>query len=308
MTRDRGALGAYLSLILVMLFWAGNSIIGRAVRADIPPFTLAFLRWSLAFVLLLPVALRPLIVDRAALRAGWKTVLILGLLGVAGFNGFLYLGLHHTNASNALLLQAAVPAGVLIADRALFGQAATRARMFGVLLSTAGVVFVVAGGEIATLTGLRLGAGEMLVLAAVICWSLYTSLLRRKPAVHPLSLLAATFLIGALSMAPLAIAEWRAGNWPHAQPDVVAGIVYVAIFPSIFSYLLFNRAVERIGAGPAGQMISLMPLFGALIAAAVLDEPLHGYHLVGMGLIFGGIAFSFWMGRSRGDASLDPRV
>lgn len=294
MTDNRRAFFAYLSLALVMLFWAGNSIVGRAVRADIPPFTLAFLRWTLAFVLLLPLAGRHLARDRARLLKGWRDVLLLGVLGVGGFNGFLYLGLHHTSATNALLLQAAIPAGVLLVDRALFAQSASAGRILGVLLSTIGVLLVVVRGDVAVLADLRLGLGDILVLCAVATWSFYTSLLRRKPPVHPLSLLAATFLIGSLCMAPFAGHEWAVGDRPHPGPAVIAAVVYVAILPSILAYLMFNMAVAQIGAGRAGQMIALMPLFGALIAAGVLGEPLHGYHLAGMALIFGGIAFTVW--------------
>ncbi len=299
MTRDRGAIVAYLSLTLVMLFWAGNAIVGRAMRADIPPFTFAFLRWTLALALLLPLAAPHLRRDRAALAAGWKSVLLLGVLGVGGFNGFLYLGLHSTNATNALLLQAATPAGVLLVDRLLFAQRAPATRIFGIVLSTLGVVAVITQGDIAVLAGLRFGFGDILVLCAVATWSLYTSLLRGKPPVNPLSLLSATFLIGALCMAPLAMGEWEAGRRPHVAPEVIGAILYVAVFPSILSYLMFNRAVGQIGASRAGQTISMMPLFGALLAAGLLSEPLHDYHLAGMALIFGGIAFTIWMERGQ---------
>jgi drug/metabolite transporter (DMT)-like permease len=295
------ALRAYAALGLVMLFWAGNSITGRAVRDDIPPFTLAFLRWALGFVFLLPFAPRRMAEDRAAIRSGWQSLLVLGILGVACFNGFLYSALHHTSATNALLLQAAIPAGVLLADRLLFGLSATMGRIAAVLLSTAGVLLVVIRGDIAVLARLDFGLGDMLMLCGVIAWSLYTSLLRRRPAVHPLSLVAVTFLIGAACMAPFALGEWISGDRPAAGIGVIAAVLYVAIFPSILGYMLFNDAVARIGAGPAGQMISLMPLLGALMASLLLNEALHLYHLAGMTLILGGIALTVVLARRSAD-------
>ncbi|KKC23814.1 DMT family transporter [Sphingomonas sp. SRS2] len=304
MTAERRAFLAYLSLAFVMLFWAGNAIVGRAVRGDIPPFTLAFLRWAVALIVLLPLAWRHCIRDRAALVQSWKMVFTLGILGVGCFNGFLYIGLHYTNATNALLLQAAVPAGVLLADRLLFRQLAPAWRVAGVTVSTIGVVIVIIKADISALADLRLGLGDLLVLAAVVTWSLYTSLLRLKPPVHALSLLSATFLIGALCMAPLAAVEWAAGDRPNPEPAVVAAVLYVATFPSVLSYLLFNGAVEQIGGGKAGQTTSLMPLFGALIAALVLGEPLHGYHYAGMALIFGGIAMSVAMDRKPASSAI----
>jgi drug/metabolite transporter (DMT)-like permease len=305
MTRDRGTFYAYLSLAFVMLFWAGNAVVGRAVRADIPPFTLAFLRWTVGLAVLLPLAWRHCLNDRAELLRGWKIVLALGVIGVGGFNGFLYLGLHYTNAANALLLQAAIPAGVLLADRLLFAQSAPAGRIAGVIVSTIGVTIIVTKADIAVLTNLRLGLGDMLVLCGVVAWSIYTSLLRLKPPVHALSLLTATFLLGALCMVPFAMTEWMAGNRLHAGPGVIAAVLYVAIFPSALSYLLFNKAVGRIGSAKAGQTSSLMPLFGAFIAVIALGEKLHGYHLAGMALIFGGIAMTMALDRRSAAAGND---
>lgn len=288
---------AYMTLALVMLLWSGNSIVGRAVRDDIGPLTLAFVRWLGASLILLPFAWRHVARDRAVLLASWKIVLMLALFGVAAFNALLYSGLHYTSATNGLLLQAAIPAGVLLADRLIFGQRAPLWQKIGVLLSTLGVVIVVAKADIGLLAKLHLGIGDVLVLGGVVVWSLYTSLLRLKPLVHPLSLLLVTFGIAALCMAPLAAGEWLAGNRPRPGPGLYAACAYVAIFPSILAYLMFNAAVGRIGAGRAGQTISLMPLFGSLLAAALLGEQIHAYHLAGMALILGGIALSIVAGR-----------
>lgn len=299
---EGGARYAYVTLALVMLFWAGNTIVGRAVRDDIPPFTLALIRWTAASIIILPFAWRHVMADREPLLHHWKVVLALGLLGVAGFNAFLYSGLHFTSATNGLLLQAAIPAGVLLTDRTLFGQRAPMEQIVAVLLSTIGVAVVVLRADIGLLAGLRFGLGDMLILGGVVVWSFYTSLLRLRPAVHPLSLVLVTFLIAALCMAPLAAVEWIDGRRVSITADVLAACAYVAIFPSLLSYMLFNAAVARIGASRAGQTISLMPLFGALLAALLLDEPLHGYHVVGMALILSGIALTMAMDMRRARA------
>ncbi|AGH50128.1 putative permease [Sphingomonas sp. MM-1] len=292
MTERSPALRAYAMLAFVMLFWAGNSIVGRAVRDDIPPFTLAFVRWTGALIILLPIAWRGLVRDKAALIAGWKSVLALGLIGVSGFNGLLYWGLHHTTATNGLLLQAATPALVLVCNALFFRDRAGGWQVAGVTLSTIGVLLVVTHADLGVLAGFRLGKGDILILGAVLAWSIYTSLLRIRPAISQASFLFATFLIAALAMLPLAVWEWHAAPPIHWRPAVIGAFAYVAILPSLIAYYLFNSAVEMIGAGRAGQTISLMPLFGAGLAAALLDEPLHGYHLAGMALILGGIGMT----------------
>ncbi len=205
-------LRAYAFLAIVMLLWAGNSIVGRAVRDDIPPFTLALVRWAGAAMILVPFAWRRLRVDAPALRAHWRQVLVLGLLGVAAFNAFLYSGLHYTTATNAMLIQAAIPALVVLFGRIFFGERARALQILGVIASTIGVAWVVSAGDIDTLLHLRLGAGDALILAASLVWSLYTVLLRLRPEVDPLSFLVVTFAIGALAMLPLAVHEWLNGD------------------------------------------------------------------------------------------------
>jgi drug/metabolite transporter (DMT)-like permease len=283
---------AYAMLALVMLFWAGNTIVARAVRADIPPFTLAFIRWTGALLIILPFAWRALLRDRAAIRAGWRPLLLLGLVGVAGFNGFLYWGLHYTTATNGLLLQAAIPALVLVCNALFFRQRAGLWQIGGVALSTLGVAIVVVRADLAVLAALRLGFGDLLILCAVLGWAVYTSLLRVRPPVDQRSFLFITFLIAALAMLPLALGEWRDIARIDWRPAIVGAFAYVALLPSVIAYFLFNSAVEQIGAARAGQTIGLMPLFGAGLAALLLGEPLHGYHLAGMLLIFAGIAIT----------------
>lgn len=283
---------SFAALALVMLLWAGNSIVGRAVRDDVPPFTLAFIRWIGALAVVMPFAWRHLSRDRTALRRHWKIVLTLGLVGVAAFNGLLYTGLRHTTATNALLLQAAIPGLVLLFDRALFGVRATSWQVLGVIVSTLGVLAIVTRGLPEALLGLQLGAGELLILAAVLAWSLYTSLLKLRPKIHPLTFLVATFAIAAAAMAPLAAHEWQQGERIVWGPLALGSMAYVALLPSAVAYGLYNAAVADLGAGRAGQAITLMPLLGAALATALLNEPLLGFHYAGMALILAGIVVS----------------
>lgn len=295
----RTSLRAYAMLILVMLLWAGNSIVGRAVRGDVPPFTLAFVRWCGAFLILAPFAWRRLRADAAELRVHWRAVLALGLLGVAAFNALLYSGLRHTSATNAMMIQAAIPALVLLFDRLFFALRPRVLQVVGVLMSTIGVGCVVAQGNVVALLNLHLGLGDALILGATLVWSLYTALLRLKPRVDPQSFVAATFLIGAMAMLPLAVNEWLQGSTVHWGPTALGAFVYVALLPSLVAYFLYNRAVEILGAGRAGQLITLMPMFGALLAALLLAEPLRSFHFWAMGFIVAGILFAAVAGRER---------
>ena len=283
---------------MTMTFWAGNAIVGRAVRGEIPPLMLAFSRWTLALLILAPFAWRRAVAQRALIRRHWGAILFLGLAGVAAFNGFLYSGLRYTTAANSLLLQGLIPTLVVIVGSVVFGDKAPWRQVAGIALSTLGVTFIVFRGELSEILRLRLGMGDLLVLCGCAAWAIYTASLRLRPPIDPLVFLFVTFAIGALAMGVGALSEAQAIAQMHWNTHMVAAIAYVAIFPSILAYMSFNAAVSHVGPGAAGQAISLMPLLGAVLAAMILGEPLFAYHLVGMALILGGVLLG-WGARTR---------
>ena len=281
---------AMLLLGLVMVFWAGNSIVGRAVAGDIPPLTLAFVRWTGALAILAPFAIRHVRRDRAELQRGWKAVLLLGLLGIAAFNALLYSGLQFTTATNALLLQAAIPTLVLVFDRLFHGVRSGGWQIAGTIGSTIGVLVIVFRGDPERALALDLGAGDALVLVSVVVWALYTVFLRLRPAVHPTSFVAATFAVGVVAMTPLAAWEWAQGLRIVWSTGTLLAMAYVCILPSLVSYFIYNHAAAQIGPARAGQAITLLPVFGAFLSAVLLGEILHWYHAAGLVLICLGIA------------------
>lgn len=283
---------AFAALALVMLLWAGNSIVARAVRFDVPPFTLAFLRWLGASLVVAPFAIGPLRRDWRALLAGWRIVLLLGLLGIGAFNALLYSGLQYTTATNALLMQAAVPAAVILLDRVLFKVRSPGWQLVGVAFSIAGVVVIVFEGNPGRLFSLHFGFGDVLILTSVAVWAIYTVFLKRRPQVSPISFVAATFCMGVLAMAPLAIWEMAQGLRIAWSGIALGAIAYVAVLPSLVSYFLYNWATGVVGPARAGQAITLMPLLGAFLSAALLGEVLQPFHYVGMVLIVAGIGLS----------------
>jgi len=279
----------YGMLAVVLLLWTGNTIIGRAVRNDIPPFTLTLGRWTLASAILLPFAWRKIIEDWPVVRAGWWRILLLGLVGVGSFNALLYSGLQHTTATNALLIQASIPALVLAINSALFGLHPPLKEVAGVTIAAVGAVLIICRADPGVLSGLHFGLGDVLVACAALVWAFYTVLLRIRPAIDQTSFITLIFLVGVVVMLPPAMLEWRNHVIP-ITPAVVGAVVYVAVFASLIAYFLYNLAVREIGPGAASQILSLQPLAGALLAVLLLGEELHGYHLVGMVLILVGIA------------------
>jgi drug/metabolite transporter (DMT)-like permease len=290
---------APLLLAATMLFWAGNSIAGRAMSGIVPPMTLTFWRWVLASLLVAPLAWKHLKTDGPTLRRHWKLVVLLSLSGVASFGALLYWGLESTTALNSLLMQAAIPPLILFFGFVLLRDRVGPGALLGVVLSLLGVLVVISEGRPWALLSLHLNPGDGIILIGVVLYAAYSLLLRRRPQVHPLSLLFVTFVLAAVFTAPLYIHELIEGRLPHLTPEAFLGIGYVALFPSFLAYLCFNRGVELIGPGPAGQYMHLMPVFGAVLAVALLGEPFHPYHAAGVVLIGLGIAATAFMGRPK---------
>ncbi len=280
----------YLLLTLTTLFWSGNMVVGRAIRADVPPLSLAFWRWAIALALTLPLALPHLRSQWPQLRRSWRAVVALGLLGVGGFNTFAYIALQYTAATNALLLNSFIPVATIALSWAFLKKHLRGIEWLGVLISLAGVITIVARGELATFASLTLNIGDLWMLAAVLVWALYTIGLQWRPTgVHPMLVLAAFTAVGLLALAPAYAWEIAQGRTITITPGSLAGIAYTGTLPGFLGYVFYNRAVGEVGASKASLFIHLMPVFGTVLSVIFLGEIPHGYHLVGIALIFAGI-------------------
>lgn len=279
----------YLLLTLAVLFWAGNFILGRAFHSDIPPVALAFWRWIGAAMLVTLPALPHLRRDRHALVQHWPVILLLATLGIAAFNTLAYSGLQYTEAINAFLLQSLMPVLIVLLSFLIFHEKVTKLQCLGILVSLFGAVTIIARGDVDILLSLSINHGDLLVFTAVVCYAGYTVMLRKRPHMHPLSFIATTFWTGALLLIPFYLWETLTVAVLELKPTNLMVIGYVSVFPSIVSYLCFNRGVELVGANRAGLFIHLMPVFGSLMAVFFLGESFCWYHGVGIFLIGTGI-------------------
>lgn len=280
---------APLLLCLAVLGWSGNFVVGRLVGGTVPPTQLAFLRWFGASLVIVPFAWRQVRADAAELRRRWVSVVVLSVTGVAIFNSFVYHGLTTTTVVNGVLLQSVCPVLIVALTFLAHREAPHAAQLVGLVVSLVGVWLVVSRGQVFGGAGWSASVGDAWILAAVASYAVYTVALRTKPAVHPLSLLAVTFVIGALCIAPFAVVELVGGHPMPRTAGAAAAVCYVALIPSIVSYFCFNRGVELAGGARAGQFIHLMPVFGAAMAYVFVGERLAWYHLVGAAVIACGI-------------------
>ncbi|HEY4042735.1 MAG TPA: DMT family transporter [Rhodopila sp.] len=283
---------AWALLVAANLFWAGNIVLARGLTGHVPPISLACLRWIGAFSIALGFAWPRLRSDLPVMLRHWRMILVLSATGIASYNTLSYVGLTTTTALNVLLLQSASPLIIIVWAYLLFRDRPTPRQALGVLLSLTGVAAIAAHGSLQTLAHLQLNPGDLWVLLALLIYGFYCVILRQRPAVHPLSFLVAAMGIGSVMILPLMIAEFAAGGRIDGGVPVYLAIAYTAVLPSFVAYLFFNRGVELAGAGPAGQSMHLMPLFGSVLALLFLHEQFQLYHAFGLVMIAAGIVLA----------------
>jgi drug/metabolite transporter (DMT)-like permease len=279
----------YVLLCITALCWAGNAIVGRLAAGHIPPVTLSFLRWSLAFLVILPFAWTHLKRDRGAIRSHLATMIFLSVIGISAFNTLQYWSLEHTTALNTLLLQSAGPLFVAVWSLILLGIRLTLAQAGGIALSLTGVLVILLHGDLTALTSIAFNKGDIIFTVALAIFGLYSVLSLKRPAIHGLSFVAFTFGCGAVCLVPLWI--WELFARPVMQLDAanLLSLFYVAVFPSTLAYLCFNRGVQLIGANRAAPFFHVVPVFGSAMAIVFLGERPQPFHIIGFALVLTGV-------------------
>ncbi len=282
-----------LALSLASLFWAGNFIVGRALRDAVPAIDMNFWRWTIALVILLPFGALALRRDWALIRSQWRLVVFLALTGIVGFHVFVYTALQTTTAVNALLFLSVSPVMILVGSWLRYGDPISRVQVLAMGISLVGVVVLVTHGELERLLGLEFNIGDLWMLLAVSLWSAYSVVLKTKPAeLNQTPLITGTVIVAMLVMTPVYLATLP-GDEPVAfTGPVVAGLLYIGVIASVIAYFCWNYGVARLGPSRAGVFLHLNPLFGAVLSIIFLGEGIEPYHLAGAALIATGLVFS----------------
>jgi drug/metabolite transporter (DMT)-like permease len=284
-------------LILPPLLWAGNAVVGRMMQGAMPPMTLNFLRWTIAFAIMLPLggwALR----RNSGLWPEWRCFALLGLFGIGAYNSLQYLALKTSSAINATLVGASMPIFMLALGALFFRTPVSLRQIVGALLSIAGVLTVLARGELRLLLMLHLVPGDLLMLLATAIWAMYSWLLTRPIKARELrgdwaAFMMAQLVFGLGWSGLFAGAEWLATDARiHWSWQVAAALAYVGIGPAVIALRCWGAGVQRVGPNIAAFFSNLTPLFAALLSSALLGEPPRPYHALAFVLIVSGILLS----------------
>ena len=299
------AIYPYILLALCMLFWSGNWIIGRALRDTMPPIALTFWRWVVAALILAPIALPRLKAKLPLLRRSWLLLLGLAVTGGALNQVAAYFALRHTEAVNAVLLNAASPLFILIASWIFDRERTNPRQILGMLMSIGGVLVIMNRGDPRLLLGLRFSIGDLALIGVMPLWAIYTIMLRRRP--REIDNIELIFLIGIFGLATLGPAYALERLYIPPAPlswEVVGAALYMGAFASVGAYLCWNKGAELVGSNRAGSTTYLMPAFTAALAVLILGEEVHPFHAVGVSMIL----FGIWLATSARRAIVANRV
>lgn len=291
---------SYLLAFAATIVWSGNFIVARGLNAIYTPITISFLRWLIACIVILPIALPYIKKDFKLLVAQWKLMVLLSFLGVTIFNMLIYKAAHSTTALNLSLFAITAPFYVVILNRIIFKEHLTKRQIAGFLILAMGLLLLLTKGELSVLTTLQLNKGDLLMGAAASVFATYTTLVRKKnPAIGNLSFVSSTFLIGELMLIPFFLTEQLVSG-----PDLnftwqsTLQLLYIGIGPSVISFYLWNKAIVGIGSTKAATIYNTLPIFSAILGAVILKESVLPIQILSSVVIIAGVSMVIW-GRNR---------
>lgn len=278
-----------LALAVAALFWAGNFVVGRALRDDIDPAALTFFRWLISLAIFVPFVGREFVSHIPVVLREWRLVVALGATGIALFHPLVYIAVQHTSATNALLTFSLSPVVILVCVSIGSGRRPAGRELAGVLVSMAGAAVLITRGDFAVLTSSGVNIGDLWMLVAVVVWAAYSLLLRRRPADLPQTVALTSSIAIALPML-LPFTLFAASGTPiHLPTPVLLATLYIAVFGSVIGFMFWSYGVADLGPARAGQFVHLMPVFGAALSFVFLGEPLSFAQVFGAGLVLSGI-------------------
>lgn len=281
-------LAPYLWLNLACVFWAGNMVIGRALRSFLGPGLIVSVRGAMSVVLLALLVRVLKRGDEPPLREDFWRLCFMAFSGVAGFQGIFYLGLRYTDAINAALMNAAGPLVSLALAFLVLRTVVRPVQWLGALVSLGGIAVILSGGSLERLASLHFNGGDLLLLLSMVLWAGYSiagrEVMRRRSV---LSVTAITSALSLLMVAPWGLWEFTTGA-PRFTPQVWQMLAFIAVFVGVGALLAWNVGVKAVGASEAMAFMNMTPVYTVLLSTLLLHEPMRLYQLAGAVLVVGG--------------------
>ena len=279
----------YAFPLLAVLIWAGNTVVNKMAVGVIFPTEIGFYRWLLAGLLFTPFMLKPVLANWAAIRPHLGKIFILGVLGMAVYQSLAYFAAALTSATNMGIILSLMPMMVLSMSIISLGQRMTNGALSGAILSFIGVLVVVSSGSLSSLLTHGLNLGDAMMLVATLAYAVYSTLLKKwQLRLPPLQMLYLQVLVAIVVLFPLYLLSPKVGLGVHN----IGLVLYACVLASMIAPLAWMKAVAVLGPSRTSLFFNLLPVITALIAAVVLKEQLHAYHLIGGTMTLAGVILS----------------
>ena len=285
---------AYLFLILAILFWSGNFIVGKAASfLEIPPFTLNFYRWTFALLILAPFTFKEIIKKKIYILKNIKLILILGITSITIFNSIVYYSLNFTQVISGVLMISTIPVMIIFFSWIFKIEKTNIYQILGVVFSLVGVVLIVTKADLGKLINLNFNKGDLWMVVAMFSWAMYSALLRKKKFdLSQASLLTLIIFAGLILLLPAYLIEMSLGFELNINVPSILTLIYVVLFPGLASFIFWIKGIAIIGSNRSGIFLHLMPIFSTILAILIFNEKFMNFHLFGATFIISGILLS----------------
>ncbi|GEK60280.1 EamA family transporter [Marinococcus halophilus] len=283
-------MAAYFMLIMVVFFYSGNILVGKAIN-DLPPFTIAFFRLLIAFLCIVPLGWKSAWRARNVFWDHKLPLLLLTVTGVTFFNTFIYGALQFTSSTNVSVLETIIPAVTVLLSTYILKERLRYIQWIGVVLSITGALWVVMNGRLFAITEMNWNAGDGIMIGAVACWSIYSIAVKRYMHLFPpygvlLVMTGASVVI----LVPFITMEWLLLGVPSfALGEQLPSLMYLGLFPGFIALLFYNRAVDQLGASKASVFLNFLPVVTMAGAVLWLGETLTPAKVIGALIVIAGV-------------------
>lgn len=281
----------YLLMVFAALCWSGAFVAGKLSVPYIPPFTLTFLRFFFATVILYFV--RKKFPDKPHYvfkKQDVPVFLFTGIVGMVFYHVFFFTALQYTTAINSSIIAAMNPIVTVIIGYFFVKQKLTKRMLLGIAISFLGVLLTITAGDLGLLLSLDFNVGDVLMLTAVVSWAAYSVFSKSKGGHLPaMTLTYYSFLVCTITCVPLVVWD-KPWQWIDTVPASAFGaVIYMSIFASVIGYLIQQIAIREIGPGRTSIFVNLVPVFSIILSISILGEVLDPVKIVTGGIIIVGV-------------------
>ena len=286
----------YLLLLLTSLLWGGNFVVGKSLVTNASPVTLTTLRWVIAVVCLVPIVWWK---EKAILppRKAVVPLLLMGLTGVVLFNLFQFLALDFTTATNVGLISTLNMFSIALFSFLFLKDRINPLQLLSMIISLTGVLLVLSKGHLGMLASIDFNKGDLLMLAAVGIWGLY-SVCSRWAMKYTTPLMATLYsgIIGIIVLIPFNIQDFAVTSLDRA---FIQSILYTGVVSTVICMLLWNIGVQKLGATASGIFLNFNPVFTAILAFLLLGERMTWIQGAGSIIVIAGCILFTYFGKKR---------